>query len=75
MQMAVDDAEQKQGIGKALVQTLLMQAEALGIDVVFCHAREPVIDFYARLGFTPHGPRFEEVGIQHQKMTHALRAK
>ena len=74
MQMAVDDTSQKSGIGRALVITLLERAKRIGVESVFCHAREPVIGFYARQGFTPVGPRFEEVGIQHQKMTYAFRA-
>ena len=74
MQMAVDNTQQKRGIGRALVKSLLAEASQMGIERVYCHAREPVVDFYAKQGFSPEGPRFEEVGIQHQKMAHALRA-
>lgn len=74
MQMAVDAAYQGRGIGAELVGRLFAQAKSIGLQRIFCHARAPVVDFYSRLGFVAAGPRFEEVGIEHQKMVRELAA-
>lgn len=47
--LAVRDDQQGQGVGKALVESLLAQARALGLNEVFGLTRKPL--FFMRLGF------------------------
>ncbi len=69
MQMAVDPQRQGEGIGRKLV--VAVEARAFGtlkLTDLVCHARGEAIDFYQALGWNPIGDRFDEVGIEHQKM-------
>lgn len=56
------------GVGKAMVQSLLDQAVALGLGEVRLNAQTGALDFYRRFGFTDVGERFMEAGIEHQAM-------
>jgi amino-acid N-acetyltransferase len=47
--LAVHDDQQGQGLGRALVETLLNDARALGLSQVFGLTRKPL--FFLRLGF------------------------
>jgi amino-acid N-acetyltransferase len=47
--LAVRDDQQGQGVGKALVEALLVDARALGLHEVFGLTRKPL--FFLRLGF------------------------
>ena len=47
--LAVRDDQQGRGVGKALVEALLVDARALGLDEVFGLTRKPL--FFLRLGF------------------------
>jgi len=47
--LAVRDDQQGRGVGKALVESLLVDARALGLKVVFGLTRKPL--FFIRLGF------------------------
>jgi len=47
--LAVRDDQQGKGVGKALVEALLLDARALGLDEVFGLTRKPL--FFMRLGF------------------------
>ena len=47
--LAVRDDQQGQGLGRALVETLLNDARALGLNQVFGLTRKPL--FFLRLGF------------------------
>ena len=49
--MIVDPATRGQGIGHALVDALLAEAKALGVERVFCLTFET--DFFAKHGFEP----------------------
>lgn len=60
------------GVGDALLQALVEQARALGWHEVSLHAQVSAINFYARHGFLPYGPRFMEAGIEHQSMRRLL---
>lgn len=74
VQMAVDPQRQGEGIGRKLVAALERRALApeeaggLGYTELYCHARDHAIGFYASLGWEPRGERFDEVGIEHQKL-------
>jgi amino-acid N-acetyltransferase len=47
--LAVRDDQQGKGVGKALVEALLVEARALGLNEVFGLTRKPL--FFLRLGF------------------------
>jgi len=49
--LAVRDDQQGRGLGRALVETTLVDARALGLAEVFALTRKPV--FFLRLGFRP----------------------
>ncbi len=71
-QMAVDPQRQREGIGRRIVVEIERRAfGALGLQRLFCHAREDVVPFYAALGWRPEGPGFEEAGIPHVRMAFA----
>jgi len=74
MQMAVDLQRQGEGIGRRLVMAVESRAFGeLGIEELFCHARDEAIPFYAKLGWTTDPEPFTEAGISHHRMT--LRAE
>ncbi|MFT3762808.1 MAG: GNAT family N-acetyltransferase [Pseudoxanthomonas sp.] len=70
--MAVLPAWRGRGVGEALLQALVAKARELGWQELSLHAQAPAEGFYARNGFVPTGPRFEEAGIPHQAMYRAL---
>ena len=53
------------GVGKALLDMLLVLANRMGYDEVRLHAQTRVLDFYLQRGFTPEGKEFMEAGIPH----------
>ena len=67
-QMAVSGQFQGKGYGRQLVETLEKTLWKKGFQKIILHARIQVFDFYVRLGYTPVGEPFEEVGIPHQCM-------
>jgi ribosomal protein S18 acetylase RimI-like enzyme len=67
--MAVDEALQRSGLGKKLVQRLEEELERRGIRAVMLHAREGAVGFYERLGYAVRGEPFTEVGLLHRVMT------
>lgn len=69
MQMAVDPQRQREGIGRELVVELERRAFGeLGLQELFCHAREDARPFYERLGWEVDGEMFMEAGIPHFRM-------
>lgn len=61
-----------QGVGGALLQELLRVAAEAGLAEVYLHAQVNALGFYEGFGFRASGPRFEEAGIAHRKMTRSL---
>lgn len=57
------------GVGKALLDMLLVVANKMGYEEVKLNAQTRVLDFYLRLGFVPHGREFMDAGIPHIAMT------
>lgn len=57
------------GVGRALLDMLLVIANKMGYDNVKLHAQTRVLDFYLRRGFEPQGEEFMEAGIPHVLMT------
>ncbi|WMJ69748.1 GNAT family N-acetyltransferase [Stenotrophomonas sp. 24(2023)] len=70
--MAVLASHRNQGLGEALLAALVEAGRGLGLATLYLHAQLPARDFYARQGFLPEGPEFEEAGIGHQQMRRRL---
>ena len=66
--MAVLPAWRGKGIGTALLDRLLAQAQADGMQKLFLHAQADAQAFYSRAGFHPVGKLFQEADIAHRKM-------
>lgn len=60
------------GVGDALLQALIAEAERRQWTEVSLHAQVSAIGFYARHGFVPEGERYMEAGIEHLDMRRQL---
>lgn len=70
--IAVRSDRRGSGVGVAVVRELEGAAAAAGLPRLLLHAQAPVVDFYARLGWTVTGPVDLEAGIEHRWMTRDL---
>ena len=61
------------GVGTAMTKFILKQLDHT--KLIYLNAQESAISFYEKLGFDSIGPRFDEVGIAHQKMIFPIVAK
>ena len=61
-----------QGLGQAMMQTLIEFARDRGDAHVLLNAQASALGFYRRLGFKPQGVEFMEAGIPHQCMCMTL---
>jgi len=66
--MAVLPAWRGQGIGYALLTTLLAIARKRQIPGVYLNAQLSAIGFYAKAGFRTEGDTFQDAGIPHKRM-------
>ena len=66
--MAIDAQYRGQGFGKAILHQLIEVGKEKGVQEFILHAQVHAIAFYAQSGFEPHGPIFDEVGIDHVEM-------
>ncbi len=71
-QVAVDDVQQRKGVGKALQQFAERYAKDNGCRKMVCNARKMAVPFYEMQGFARLGEEFEEVGIPHLYMEKSL---
>jgi len=71
-QMAIEPDRQGTGLGTLLVRALEEGLVQRGFREVTLHARDTAVGFYARLGYSPVGPPYVEVGIPHQNMRRPL---
>ena len=71
-QMAVRKDLRGKRIGAAIVEFAEEVARENNFSVLMMHARDPVIDFYKKCGYTIEGDQFFEVGIGHHKMQKQL---
>jgi predicted GNAT family N-acyltransferase len=71
--MAVLAPWRGRGVGDALLTRLMQVARERGDARVRLNAQVQAMPFYARHGFAPDGPPFDEAGIPHQAMALALR--
>ena len=71
-QMAVDNSLQKKGTGTAIISFAEEVAKEKGYQTVMMHARDTVMDFYKKNGYSISGEQFFEVGIGHHRMEKKL---
>ena len=70
--MAVRAGVRRAGVGAALLRALEDLGRERGCTEVELHAQVSAEEFYARLGYTAHGARYREAGIEHVDMRKAL---
>lgn len=70
--MAVSRVMRGSGVGRHVLEALMKAARARGDREVLLHAQASAANFYARAGFSPRGPEFDEAGIPHVEMVRAL---
>jgi len=69
-QMAIKPKHQKSGIGKEILNHLLLKCKKMRLETIELSARETAIGFYEKYGFKPIGSKYpsQKTGIIHQKM-------
>jgi predicted GNAT family N-acyltransferase len=72
--MAVRKAWRGNGVGAALMRSLLDEARAAGMAAITLHAQTHATGFYRRFGFSVRGDEFLEAGIPHFEMALELQA-
>lgn len=72
LQMAVEPAWQRKGVGRRLVGRLEAELQPRGFAEVVLHARDHAVGFYEGLGYHCFGEPFAEVGIPHRLMKKRL---
>ena len=72
VQMAVEPAWERRGVGARLVRALEARAASEGAALVHMHARALAVGFYAKLGYRVEGEPFEQIGISHVVMCRRL---
>ncbi len=71
--MAVNDTQQRQGMGSALLHALEQQAPAMGHQRIFLNARENYLPFYIKNGYQDIGASYTLFdAIPHRKMQKQL---
>ena len=70
--MAVLPEYRGQGLGKRILEELLVVAREKAMSRVFLHAQTHATEFYAAAGFSAEGAEFEEGGLAHVKMSRAI---
>lgn len=71
-QMAVRPENQRQGVGTQLLQSCQSKLQEQGFLEIHLDARVSCLPFYEKLGYSPLGNIFQEVGLDHQKMVKQL---
>jgi predicted GNAT family N-acyltransferase len=71
-QMAVPNALQGKGIGRALMQFAENLARDHGYRILTMHARKNAVGFYEKMGYKVKGDEFMEVSIPHFEMQKEL---
>ena len=60
------------GIGTLILRQLLHEAYHRGIREPYLHSQLQAVPFYEKLGFRTEGEVFDEAGIPHLRMKHAM---
>jgi len=71
--IAVKAGLRGRGIGTLILRQLLHEAYHRGIREPYLHAQVQAVPFYEKLGFRSQGDVFDEAGVSHVRMKHALR--
>lgn len=71
-QMAVLPVLQGRGIGAAIIRFAEEEARKRNFKILMMHARDPVVEFYRKCGYTVEGEPFQEVGMGHRTMQKEL---
>ncbi len=71
--MAVCQLLRRRGIGRALLDTLVEEAQRMGLPDVSLGAQLSAIPFYEGAGFQAYGDVFLDAGIDHKMMKRVLR--
>lgn len=66
--MAVLPGWRNQGVGSAMLNTLLDIARRQALPAVYLSAQTSACDFYRRFGFVAESAPYHEAGIPHQRM-------
>lgn len=72
--MAVAAEHRGSGVGRQLLDTVIQEALALGLEKLQLAAQQHAIAFYERAGFKAFGELFLDAGIVHRNMARVLRA-
>ena len=70
--MAVMKTWRGQGVGLALMKTMVDIARAQGLRDLFLNAQTYAIPFYEKVGFKAVGDEFDEAGMPHYRMERVL---
>ncbi len=70
--MAVLKEWRRRGVGRALLEALLVAARDHGVQRLVLHAQVHAIPFYAAMGFGVVSDEFQEAGIAHRRMERRL---
>jgi len=70
-QMAIKKENQKNGIGRKILNELMLKCKTLGVEKIELSARETALEFYSKVGFKAFGNKYSsaKTGIIHQKMS------
>ena len=70
-QMAIKKEHQRCGIGKEILNELILKCKTLGVEKIELSARETALEFYSKVGFQTLGNKYPstKTGIIHQKMS------
>lgn len=71
--MAVLKGYRQQGIGSAILKTLLKHAEDNHLTKVYLHAQITALPFYEKLGFSTCSDAFLDANIPHKTMEKVLK--
>lgn len=66
--MAVIQNHRNKGIGKQLLNTVLLYAKDNNYNMVYLHAQNQAINFYKEFNFILNGVEFVDAGIVHMAM-------
>jgi GNAT superfamily N-acetyltransferase len=67
--MATAEAARGRGVGRLALDAAVAHVRAAGAALLWCHARDVALSFYARAGFVVEGDGFlNELGIPHHPM-------
>lgn len=70
--IAVVTGMRGRGIGATILRLLLQEAYRRGLREPYLHAQLQAVPFYEKFGFRREGEVFDEAGIPHVRMKHAL---